>query len=246
MRRLISGNRTVSSGLAVCAALALSLAVAACGSRQRAARRTTATESLPGINTSLPGSAERGTLITSRIPPGQRVRGDGDADNPGDGDGNGDVDPEDGDSDYPVPSSYRFPDPDDRETLAFGRAASPAQRGAVAAVLQRYYAAAAAGDGTLDCSLLIRALANSAAEDYAGAGSPTYMRGAKTCPAVLERTFRQSHQELVAPIEVYAVRVAGSKARAVVSSKTLRASMIGLAREGGSWRVQTLLGLPLP
>jgi hypothetical protein len=240
--------RCLLAGIVV-ASLATSGCGASSGPRQAAAKSTAGTTtsgSLPGINTALPGSAERGTIITSRIPPGQKVRGDGDADNPGDLDGNGDIDPEDNDSDYPVPSSYRFPDSDDRETLSFGPPANPKQRGEIAAVVKRYYAAAATGNGTLGCSLMIRPLANSAVEDYGRSGGPSYIKGAKTCAAVLERDFQHFQQELVAPIEVYAVRVSGPKARVVVTSKRLRASSIELAREGKDWRVQQLLGVPLP
>jgi hypothetical protein len=238
-RVMLKGRLRLSAGFA----LLLTLAAAGCGGSGPAGPHKTAT--IPGINTALPPTAERGAILTSAIPRGQKVRGDGDADNPGDLDGNGDIDPEDGDSDYPVRSSYLFPDTDDEVTLD-GRSPDASERGAIAAVVRAYYAAAAAENGTLGCSLLTSSLAASAVEDYGSTGASAALRGAKTCAALLSALFRNSHQELAGPVEIFAVRASGAEAHVVLTSRTLRASSIELARQAGHWRVQELLGSPLP
>jgi hypothetical protein len=223
----------------------LGLMVTGCGRADKAVRSSrSAAQTIPGINTALPPNMERGTIETSAIPPGQSLRGDGDADNPGDEDGNGDIDPEDGDSDYPVPESYRFPDNDDKATYAYGRRPSAGAARAIQSVVERYYAAASAGDGATGCSLLPPIMARSVPEDY-GQSGPSSERG-KTCQAVLSRIFLDSHEPLAEAITVVEVRVSGSMAQAVFSSRKMRASSIFLIRQGGVWKVQELLGRPLP
>jgi hypothetical protein len=229
------------------ASAALVLALGGCGSTQRP-RRTTppTTSSLPGINTSLPPTEERGQLITSRIPPGQRFRGDGDADNPGDIDGNGDIDPEDSDSDYPVPESYRFPDSDDRATFLYGHSPSAAERAAISGVVKRYYAAATADEGAVACSLMPPTFARSVPEDYGQGAGPSYLRGGKTCAAVMSMLFKHSHEELVEAVYIAEVRVEHATAQVVLTSRKMRASSISLTHSAGSWKVQALLAQPLP
>jgi hypothetical protein len=203
----------------------------------------THTSTIPGIDTSLPPTVERGTIITSAIPRGQKVRGDGDADNPGDRDGNGDIDPEDNDSDEPVPASYRFPDSDDRSVFAWGRPVPGATRAAIAGVLKRYYAAAARGDGLAACQLFTPLLAHGAASEYTLPGQSHHF---PTCAALMSAMFAQSRQELSAPISVIAVRGQGRQARAIVASRTLRASSVLLQRQGSNWRLLALSGVVLP
>jgi hypothetical protein len=226
------------------ACVALALAAGGCGG-SAGKPRTTASQSLPGINTSLPPNTERGTITTSTIPPGQRLRGDGDADNPGDTDGNGDIDPEDDDSDYPVPESYRFPDADDRATFAYGHAPDAAVQSTIIETVKRYYAAAAADEGEAACRMLPAAIAGSVAESY-GQGGPSYLHGAKTCGAVLTLLFRHAHEELMEAVDIVEVRVDHAEAQVVLSSRKMRASSIFLIRYRNAWKVRELLGQPLP
>jgi hypothetical protein len=188
---------------------------------------------------------------TSTIPPGQPVRGDGDADNPGDVDGNGDSDAAsvggpDVDSDSPTTQSYRFPDSDDGATFAFGHRPSAAAGRAIASVVERYYAAASKSDGAAGCALLQPSLARSLPESYGGPLGPSYLRGARTCGTTLSLFFRHYHAQLAASIEVFAVRVQGSTARAIFSSRTMPASDVFLTAERSSWRPIEVLGHPLP
>jgi hypothetical protein len=186
-------------------------------------------------------------LTSSVIPPGQRLRGDGDADNPRDFDGNGDGDgSEDHDADYPVPQGYRLPDGDDGSTLAYGHAPSASERAAIERTVVRYYAAAAHGDYASACAALPSALARSLPETYAQPSKPSHGGGAGTCAAVLAKLFAPLREQLSEAISIVAVRVDGHTARAVFSSRKLRASYVSLLRRDGTWEVEELLGQALP
>jgi hypothetical protein len=185
-------------------------------------------------------------LTSSTIPPGQRLRGDGDADNPRDFDGNGDGDgSEDHDQDYPVPAGYRLPDSDDRAIFAYGHPPSAGERAAIGRVVKRYYVAASAGDGATACSLLPASLARSLPEDYGRSSGPAYLRGARTCQAIASKLFARMHEQLAEAITIVEVRVKGSSAQVVLSSRKMPASDIQLLRQDGAWKVEELIGQPL-
>lgn len=206
--------------------------------------------SAPGASDSSATSALSTTITSSVIPPGQSLRGDGDADNPSDIDGNGDRDTAgtggpDRDNDNPTPESYDFPDRDDKATFAYGHPPSATVAGAILSVAKRYYAAASVEDGAAACSLLFAGLAHAVPEDYGHAG-PSYLRGGKTCQAVLSMLFQHFHEQLTEAITVVEVRVEGSDAQVVFSSRKMPASRIFLVRQGHSWKVSALIGQPLP
>jgi ketosteroid isomerase-like protein len=188
----------------------ISLGIAACGSTDK---------------TAPPASVAHGLL------------GDGDADNPGDIDGDGYPDKDYDDDSQTVQARY-YHDKDDRGTLNLGHAASTTVRGAVAAVVERYFTAAAKGDSAIACSLLRPGLAKSLPEAYAGA---SYLRGAKTCQTFVSLLFKRLHDRLAGTVKVTGVRVMGNQAVALLGSTTKPASDIMLAREGGSWRIEVLL-----
>ena len=234
-----------ASVLLACALLSVGLS--ACGGSE-GAYRSASHDTTPTDTSSEPVAT---STTTSVIPPGQRLRGDGDADNPNDIDGNGDSDAAsvggaDGDSDNPTTESYRFPDKDDKAIFAYGHAPSVATKRAISQVAKRYYAAAAAENGVVACSMLLPVLARSVPEDDGGFAGPIYLRGGKTCQAVLSMLFRHFHRQLAETITVVRVRVEGSDARVIFSSRTMPASSIALVRADGSWRVPTLIGQPLP
>jgi hypothetical protein len=199
--------------------------------------------------------AQAATITTSSIPQGQAVRGDSDADNPSDIDGNGDNDlkttsadryTSDGDNDNPTPESYRYPDRDDKATLAYGRAPSQAERLKIVSVLTRYYAAAVKADGSTACALLFPPVAKAVPEDYGSGAGPAYLRGGKTCAAVLTRLFAHDRAELTPAPKPLSVRVKGAAAEAVLASRAMPASLLYLRHQGGSWFLQGLLAAPLP
>ncbi|MFZ2114906.1 MAG: hypothetical protein WAU77_14380 [Solirubrobacteraceae bacterium] len=205
--------------------------------------------SAPGASDSSTTGAPT-TITSSAIPPGQSLRGDGDADNPSDIDGNGDNDTAatggpDRDNDSPTRASYDFPDRDDKVTFAYGHPPSATVGRAISTVVKRYYAAASMDDGAAACSLLIASLAHAVPEDYGQAG-PSYLRGGKTCQAVLSMLFQHFHEQLTEAVTVVEVRVEDSDAQVVFSSRKMPASHIFLVGQGHSWKVSALIGQPLP
>ena len=227
----------------VLASSLIAICFGGCGDRARSSE----SDSTAGAATPVTSAV----ITTSAIPKGQRLRGDGDADNPSDIDGNGDIDNTspggyDGDSDNPSPGSYRFPDADDKAVFGYGHRAGSSDRRAIASVVKRYYAAAAASDGAEACSLLLSSFARSAVEAYGRSGGPSYLRGAKSCTALASMLFRHFHAELAEAIAVADVRVEGRDAQVVLSSRKMPAAHIFLALQDRSWKIQQLLGQPLP
>lgn len=99
---------------------------------------------------------------------------------------------------------------DDNQFLYYGHAASVSEERSSVALVKRYYAAAAAANGVKACSLLVPLLAETIAEEAAGA---TTLHG-KTCPIVASELFRRHHRELSekrAALTVYAVRINGDR-----------------------------------
>jgi hypothetical protein len=139
-----------------------------------------------------------------------------------------------------------YTDSDDNSVTDYGYAASATDRQAIAALAKRYYAAAAAGDGAKACSLIDSTLAEAIPEDYGQAPGPAYLRGSKTCQAVMSLLFKHSHTQLTGAFEVTGVRVSGSSAYALLGSTTTPASYILLKRDAGVWKIDTLLAGSLP
>jgi hypothetical protein len=137
-------------------------------------------------------------------------------------------------------------DGDDGGIRYYGKAAEPSEASAIAAVVHDYYAAAEAQDGAKACGLTYYIEVETLAEHYGQPPGPLWLRGASTCTAVLSRVFGHFHSELTAPVQVTGVRVEGDHAQALVGFATLPAGYVKLRREGGTWKVDDLLALPLP
>jgi hypothetical protein len=185
--------------------------------------------------------APKGAVLTT-TPSGPYLNdGDHDVADDADGDNKRDND-RDPWLDYkPEEKDSRYHDADDRSLFAYGSAVSPVEERAVAAVVERYYAMAAAGDGAGACGLLNPSLAGAVPVDY-GRNGPSYLRAGKTCAAVLALLFRHYHRQLAAPVAVTGVRVSGGgQAYAQLGSTTMPASYTVVQREGGVWRLTQLL-----
>jgi hypothetical protein len=144
-------------------------------------------------------------------------------------------------------------DLDDGPVRSYGHAASGPDARRIAALVTRYYAAGARGDGATACALTSTTFGATIPADYGQElgsaippGAEAYLRGAKTCAAVLSLLFAHVHRQLAARIEVTAVRLQGDYGYALVGSTTLPASLIEVGREGGAWKIEELLGRPLP
>jgi ketosteroid isomerase-like protein len=135
----------------------------------------------------------------------------------------------------------------------YGREASEADRQAVTAAVKHYYAVLATGDGAKGCSLLRTELRKAAREDYGTSPpGPPELRG-KNCPEIVLFLFKHLPRlpgESAAAIEVTGVRVNGDvhdmDAVALLRSKATPSSEILVDREHGLWKMNSLIGSPLP
>ncbi|MGA9314865.1 MAG: hypothetical protein WBV77_09565 [Solirubrobacteraceae bacterium] len=171
------------------------------------------------------------------------IRADGDGDNPADTDGdstryppnpNGSDSDNDTDNDHATANSYDFPDEDDKLELDYGRAANSYEASLLSGIVKRYYALAAAGDAARACSQLPHGLA----EEYAGVYELPYLKGSKTCQAIVSKVFAHAHKQLTEPIKVVAVRIKGNTAKVIIGSTVMPASTVTLGRRHGVWKIQ--------
>ncbi len=138
-------------------------------------------------------------------------------------------------------------DSDDREAVAYGRAASATEERATTRVAMRYLRTFVAVDGARACTTIVARLVTSMNHRRYGqvSGEP-YLRGAKDCATVMSRVFKHFHSELAGSYEITGVRVAGKYALVLLGSRTRPAAFIALEREGDAWKVEGLLVQSLP
>jgi hypothetical protein len=151
-----------------------------------------------------------------------------------------------GDEDRDNGDKPSYLDGDDASVSNFGHAAGASEARAIAALLRRYYAAAAEGSGAKACPLLYYIVAESLPEEYGRPPGPLYLSGADSCQAVLSRVFARFHAQLAQAPTVKAVRVEGDQAQALLAWSKLPAGSIELRREGSVWKLNMPLALALP
>jgi hypothetical protein len=134
----------------------------------------------------------------------------------------------------------------DDDLVRFGKPASAADRRAITSVFKRYQAAAVAEDGITACHLLYSSFAEAIPEDYGQPPGPSYLRGGKTCQAIMTMLFRHSHDELTSAFDVTGVRVVRNQGVALLGSKKAPASYLDMRRERGLWKVGALIAISLP
>jgi hypothetical protein len=136
-------------------------------------------------------------------------------------------------------------DEDDGGVRYFGHPAGPADFQAIAAVVERYFRAAAAGDGAEGCSLLYSLVAETLVDDY---GQVPSVRG-DTCAQVLSKLFRVHHGEAgldLAKFKPFSIRVEGNRALALYRLAPTNVHRMEARREHGRWTVSLLLDAGLP
>jgi hypothetical protein len=152
------------------------------------------------------------------------------------------------------------PDPDrdsdsyngehDNEYELLGRPAGERDARAIAAVVRRYYAAAAHGDGAGACRLIYSTLAESIAQDYGQAPGPAYLRGSRTCAAVMSRIFARTRRQLSAKwrtLEMGAIRVDLNLGSAQLGFRPNSPDRYLLMhRERGAWKLDMLFDVGYP
>jgi hypothetical protein len=143
----------------------------------------------------------------------------------------------------------RLPNDDNNSAVRdFGSPATAAEAHAISALLRRYYATAAAGNGALACSMILASIVKAVPLNY-GVYGPTYMRGGKTCAQVLVRLFAHEHRRLLAEtahMTVTSVRLQGDLGLAMLGFSGLRERQISLQREHVTWKLAALLDGELP
>jgi hypothetical protein len=178
--------------------------------------------------------------------------------NDGDAEKNHDSDPDDKSvdhEDHDADSSGEYEegngngdyhDGDDASSVGFGQAANATDERAITTLVKRYYAAAAAGNGPTACSMMASTIARSLPEEYGEGAGPAYLRGARTCEAIVTRVFDHAGAQLKGAMDVTGVRVAGAEAIALLGSHTMSASKISVHMEDGTWKIDALVGTTLP
>jgi len=234
----------MKSLLALSTVALIVVGIGACGETDKEMTSTARTQS--GSRTVI--RTTRG--VSGAVPSEQSLLGDGDADNPDDIDGDGTAEYNDGSEDHDKDSmtaeSYDYADKDDEEVLNYGHPTDTADRQAITAIVKHYYAAAANGDGAMACPLIAPSLAKSIPEAYGGGSGPSYLRGGRTCQAVMSALFKHVHDKLTGHLQVTAVRISGKQAEALLGSTTMPASEIALQDEHGGWKIEALLSHSLP
>lgn len=177
-----------------------------------------------------------------------RYLNDGDADHPGDSENDNNHDTDDDPSeDYKPDENGLYHERDDGTVVAYGVPASASQARAITSLVKRYLAAAAHGDGSTACALLVPSLARALpSEDGEGTG-PSYLRGATTCAALMSRLFQHTRARADGFV-VTGVRMDAHahNAFALLGSRTAPASYISLQQEHDRWCVSQPVPVALP
>jgi len=138
-------------------------------------------------------------------------------------------------------------DRDDDIVLRHGRAATPAEQGAIASLVKQYYAAAASANGAAGCHLVYSLFAEAIAEDYGEGPGPLH---GMTCTEVLSKMFklkqRQWAKELPA-VKVVGARIEGKLGWAVINLGPKQAPRrIRIRLDGETWKIRQLETLIMP
>ncbi len=148
----------------------------------------------------------------------------------------------DGDTDNDDPHAS-FPGQDHQSLLATygGRPAPAATARAIAAVVKRYYAVSAAGEGAHACALL---------STGARAGVAVQQPGSANCTSAIATLLAQQHAHLVteepASMTVIGAYAKGDLGLAVLGFRRAPESDVVLEREGGVWRIASPLDNLVP
>jgi hypothetical protein len=147
-----------------------------------------------------------------------------------------------GDRDYD--DVHGLYDSDNGGVTGYGKAAAPTEKRAITKLVERYYAAAAAGDGGSACALIYSRLARAVPDEYGRSPGPVAWRG-KTCAVVVSKLFKQLHRQVamdVAALEVRSVRVNARHGLALLGFGRLSEErVISVEREGDVWKMGVLL-----
>jgi hypothetical protein len=125
---------------------------------------------------------------------------------------------------------------------SYGGAADARDRQSITALIERFYARAAAGDGRGACALLYGLVAETVVEEHDHGKGPRSLRG-HTCAQVAGKLFAQNHRERVddlAALRVTVVQVRGNHGWAVLDLGSKGEDLALVRRAGGGWRMDEL------
>jgi hypothetical protein len=153
---------------------------------------------------------------------------------------------DDGDADQDDHGHPVDPNDDERIFAAYPVHASPAETRAVAALVKRYYRAAAAEDRTEVCALLSASLVTGlAAGQSAASGDPR-----EACALAVSAPLHEQHPHLLADetadMSVIAVRLHDGFGIAIVGFRRAPESEILVEREGRQWKIDALADSDMP
>ena len=153
---------------------------------------------------------------------------------------------EDGDDNFEGGDDPGRPrDRDDRPPLAGGALATAVERAEIVALVRRYYAAGAARDGGVVCSLLYSTTAEGLPLDYGRPPGPPQLRGS-TCAAVMSKLLALRHAEFAAKrarLVIASVSVKGADAAVLMRFRGMSERILRLRSERGRWTVSELTDL---
>ncbi|MCL2770537.1 MAG: hypothetical protein FWD42_10605 [Solirubrobacterales bacterium] len=131
----------------------------------------------------------------------------------------------------------------DNSITNYGHAANAAVVSRVEATVKSYYAKLAAHDGAGACEFLGRGIKRQL--DTLLSRAPALR--SRGCAGVIGAFFstRNPAAASLADVHVHTVRVQGTKAFALISTRASKSSALLMANEAGSWKVNTLVGFPL-
>lgn len=143
------------------------------------------------------------------------------------------------DRDHDNDTSAPHDDTNNSAELHYGHPANAADRKAITTLIRGYYRAAVAGDGAAACSLIYSSLVEAIPEDF-GQYGPPYLRGGKTCVAVMDKLFNHLHTQLAAELprlSVATVRLKKRRGLVFLSFGALPERKLFVEREGAKWKL---------
>jgi hypothetical protein len=138
---------------------------------------------------------------------------------------------------------------DDNEILKYGHAANRRDEKEITSLVEHFYAAAAADNGSKACALIFSIQAELIPEEYGKTPGPPSLRG-KTCAVVLQKFYRQLHRQMAADVttlKVTGVRIEGKKGYALLRLRGLsEPRALPLHIEFGVWKIFAMLDNGMP
>jgi hypothetical protein len=143
-----------------------------------------------------------------------------------------------------APEQSSRPPQNDDYISTYGHEATEPDKREITALVNSYYAAAVAGDGSRACPLIDSSLALSLPQDYGNSSGPSYMHG-KTCSAVLSNMFAHLPGQTAADLastKVTGVRLIGNHGFVQFTSKSFPTGEIAVAKKGNAWKLMVVIG----